>query len=209
MRFTDRSEAGQRLAAVLDKYKGQDGVVYALPRGGVVLGVEVAAALAMPLDLIIPRKIGHPWNPEYAICAVAEEGDLVCNDREVAQVDPDWLHRQVARERQEARRRREHYLGCREPLPVAGKIAILVDDGIATGLTMQAAIRDVRRRQPGQVVVAVPVVPKDTAGALGREVDAVAAVEVAEHYRGAVGAYYVDFPQLADAEVVELLGRVR
>ncbi|MDQ2695157.1 MAG: phosphoribosyl transferase, partial [Pseudomonadota bacterium] len=78
MRFTDRSEAGQRLAAVLDKYKGQDGIVYALPRGGVVLGVEVAAALAMPLDLIIPRKIGHPWNPEYAICAVAEEGDLVC-----------------------------------------------------------------------------------------------------------------------------------
>lgn len=209
MRFKDRSEAGKKLAQALDKYQGQEGIVYPLPRGGVVLGVEIALALRMPIDLIIPHKIGHPHNPEYAICAVAENGEKVCNDWEVARVDPQWLERQVEKERKEARRRRERYLGETQPLSVTGKLAILVDDGIATGLTMQAAIRDVQQRKPARVVVAIPVAPADTAAALARQVDEVVGLEITDSYRGAVGAYYDDFPQLTDAEVIELLQLVR
>ena len=205
MRFKDRSEAGKQLAQALEKYRGQGSIVYPLPRGGVVLGVEIALALEIPLDLVIPRKIGHPHNPEYAIGAVAENGEIVCNDWEVARVDPQWLKKQVEKERNEARRRRERYLGGREPLSAVGKIAILVDDGIATGLTMQAAIRDVKQRKPARIVVAVPVAPKDTADLLAQQADEVVGLEITPAYRGSVGAYYDNFPQLSDEEVIRLL----
>jgi predicted phosphoribosyltransferase len=205
MRFRNRREAGQKLAQALGRYRGRDGIVYPLPRGGIVLGVEIARALGMPLDLVIPRKIGHPYNPEYAICAVTEAGAPICNEREVAQVDPGWFRRHVEAERREARRRRELYLAGRAPLPAEGKIAIVVDDGIATGLTMRAAIQDVRSRRPARLIVAVPVAPKDTAERLAREVDEVAALDVSDFYLGAVGAYYDDFPQLTDEEVMQLL----
>ncbi len=209
MRFRDRTDAGQKLAKLLDKHKNRPGIVYPLPRGGVALGVEIARALGMPLDLIIPRKIGHPYNPEYAICAVTEHGPPVCNEAEVTRVDPVWFKQCVEAERREAQRRREHYLAGRAPLPAAGKIAILVDDGIATGLTMRAAIQDARRRKPARIVVAVPVAPKETAELLAREVDEVAALEVADFYLGAVGAYYDYFPQLSDDEVIALLKGAR
>lgn len=209
MRFRDRREAGQKLAQALARYRGREGIVYPLPRGGVVLGVEIARALGMPLDLVIPRKIGHPYNPEYAICAVTEHGAPVCNEREVAQVDPEWFRKRVEAERREARRRRELYLAGRVPLPAEGKIAIVVDDGIATGLTMRAAIQDVRSRHPARVIVAVPVAPKDTADRLMRDVDEVAALDVSDFYLGAVGAYYDDFPQLTDDEVMLLLREVQ
>lgn len=205
MRFKDRTEAGKKLAEVLKKYEGQEGVVYALPRGGVVLAVEIARALRMPLDLIIPRKIGHPHNPEYAICAVAESGELVCNEWESSRVDSQWLKQKVDKESQEARRRRTHYLGGREPVPVAGKTAIIVDDGIATGLTMRAAIRDARQKQPAHLVVAIPVAPKDIADQLSLEADEVVGVDISDYYLGAVGAYYSAFPQVSDEEVVALL----
>src|SRR3970040_1184740 len=167
MRFRDRADAGEQLAQALKKYQRQDGVVYALPRGGVVLGAIVARALRMPLDLLIPRKIGHPLQPEYAICAVVESGEMECNQREVARVDPQWFRQEGGSERNEARRRRELYLGGREPAPVEGKTAIIVDDGIATGLTMEVSIRDARQRRPAQLVVAVPVAPPATVGRLG------------------------------------------
>ncbi len=209
MRFRDRREAGQKLAQALARYRGREGVIYPLPRGGVMLGVEVSRALGMPLDLIIPRKIGHPYNPEYAICAVTEHGAPICNEREVAQVDPEWFRKRVEAERREARRRRELYLSGRAPLPAEGKIAVLVDDGIATGLTMRAAIQDVKQRRPARVIVAIPVAPKDTADRLAREVDEVAALDVSDFYLGAVGAYYDDFPQLTDDEVILLLREVQ
>ena len=205
MRFRDRVDAGRRLAEALKKYRDQDGIVYALPRGGVVLGAEIARALRLPLDLIIPRKIGHPMSPEYAICAVVEEGEMVCNEWEVARVDPQWFKRVVAAEREEARRRRALYLKGRPRLPVEGKTAIIVDDGIATGLTMEAAIRDIKSKNPARVVVAVPVAPRDTAERLGREVDEIVALDIPEYYLGAVGAYYDDFPQVSDEEVVALM----
>ncbi len=205
MHFRDRAEAGRLLAQALKKYQKQDGVVYALPRGGVVLGVEVARALAMPLDLLIPRKIGHPLQPEYAICAVVESGEMVCNQQEVARVDPQWFRREVEAERQEARRRRELYLGGREPSPVEGKTAIIVDDGIATGLTMEVSIRDALRRRPAHLVVAVPVAPPDTVERLSREVDEFVVLDPSPYYLGAVGAYYDHFLQVTDDEVIALL----
>jgi putative phosphoribosyl transferase len=205
-RFVNRSDAGKQLGAKLaEQYAGRDGVVYALPRGGVVLGVEIARELQMPLDLIIARKIGHPHNPEYAVGAVTENGDLVRSPYEVGNIPEQWFQHQAAVEREEARRRHRLYVGGRAPLPAAGKTAILVDDGIATGLTMEAAIRALRRQQPEHIVVAVPVVPADTAVKLAREVDDVVAIDVARDYLGAVGAYYDEFPQVSDEEVVALL----
>ena len=205
MRFKDRSEAGQQLALALEKYRDRPAVVYALPRGGVVLAVEIAKALHLPLDLIIPRKIGHPYNPEYAIGAVSEDGEPVYNDWEIARLDRHWLENQVNSERREARRRREQYLQGREPLPIAGKTAILVDDGIATGLTMLAAIRDIKKRQPSRVVVTIPVAPEDTVERLLQEADEVVGLDITAHYLGAVGAYYDHFPQVSDAEVIRLM----
>lgn len=204
MRFRDRTDAGRRLAQALDRFRGQAGVVYALPRGGVPLGTEVARHLDMPLDLLIPRKIGHPFHPEYAICAVPEHGERVCNPREEERVDPAWLERAEAHERAEARRRRELY--CTAPAPdVAGKLAIIVDDGIATGLTMRAAIRDARQRHPSQIVVAIPVAPADTAALLESEVDEVVTLDTPIYYRGSVGSYYESFDQTSDDEVIHLL----
>ena len=206
MRFRDRNDAGKQLAdALAEKYRDADCVVYPLPRGGVPLGMEVARTLHMPLDLIIPRKIGHPFNPEYAICAVPESGETVCNERELARVEKPWFEQRVEEERQESKRRRDRYLAGREPVPIEGKTAILVDDGIATGLTMRAAIKDAKARKAAHVVVAIPVVPQDTAELLATEVDDVVALSVDAYYLGAVGAYYDDFQQLSDEEVVQMM----
>lgn len=209
MRFRDRTDAGKQLARALGKFKGRDGIVYPLPRGGIVLGVEIATALHMPLDLIIPRKIGHPYNPEYAICAVTEDGETVCNEEELARIDQAWFRAQVENARKEARRRRELYLGDRKPLDAKGKTVIIVDDGIATGLTMRAALNDARQRQPAHIVIAIPVSPADTAEKLRRDVDEVVALDIPDFYLGAVGAYYDDFAQVTDEEVIELLRAAR
>jgi len=206
MRFKDRTDAGIKLARLLaEKYARADGVVYALPRGGVVLGVEIAQHLGMPLDLVMARKIGHPYNPEYAVAAVTEHGAPVINTDEVAPLPRDWFQMQVKLQRQEAQRRHEAYLDGRAPLSCRGKIAIVVDDGIATGLTMEAAIRDLKRHHPARVVLAVPVAPADTAAKFRAEVDDLVALDLPEHYLGGVGAYYDHFPQVSDEEVIALL----
>jgi len=207
-RFHNRTDAGQQLARALKRYAGRPGIVYPLPRGGVPLGVEIADALEIDLDLIIPRKIGHPFNPEYAIAAVGETGEPVVNQTEVARVDPEWFEQEVARQRKESRRRREVYLHGRSPLPVEGKIAIIVDDGIATGLTMKAAIKDLRARNPEKLIVAIPVVPAATARELELMVDDLVALDIEENYLGAVGAYYDIFDQTTDEEVIALLSRI-
>ena len=205
MLFQDRKDAGIRLADALDKYAGEDAVVFALPRGGVELGAEIAKRLNVPLALGVTKKIGHPANPEYAICAVAEEGDPICNPVEVRRVDPDWLQKEVDSVRAELMRRREHYLGRAKRHPVAGKIAIIVDDGIATGLTMMAAIEEMKKRQAKKIVVAIPVTPSDTAEKLLEKADDLVALDIDRYYRGAVGAYYRDFRQVSDKEVINLL----
>lgn len=205
MTFPDRQTAGQQLAEKLQGYAGQPVVVYALPRGGVVPGAEVAKTLQAPLDLIITRKIGHPLSPEYAIAAVTEDGELVRNEQEVARVDQAWFRDEVARQQAEAQRRRQRYLGQRTPVPVRGQTAILVDDGVATGLTVRAAIAELRQRQPKKIVVAVPVLPPEIAEMLKRDVDDLVYLDDPARYRGAVGAHYESFPQVADQEVEQLL----
>ena len=205
MQFKNRNEAGELLASALNAYQGAPAVVCPLPRGGVALGVVVARRLNLPLDLVIPRKIGHPSNPEYAVCAVGETGDLVCNEAERAWLDPQWLADAVNSERAEARRRRTLYLGNRQPLSLKGRTAILVDDGIATGLTLRAAIRDVRARDAARVVAAVPVGPRDSLRIIAAEADEVIVLDAPEFFRGAVSAYYSSFSQLSDQDVLDLL----
>lgn len=208
MLFVDRKEAGRMLAEALEKYQDDDVVVYALPRGGVALGVEIAKRLKAPLDLIISKKIGHPFNKEYAIGALAEEGDPIMNQAEQQGINDAWLKGEVKRLRQEIKRRREVYLGNRAVQSVEGKTAIIVDDGIATGFTMFVSIEELKKRNPKRIIVAIPVTPEDTARMLEEMVDEVVALERTTHYLGAVGAYYINFNQVEDEEVIALLNSV-
>lgn len=205
MRFTDRTDAGEQLAIPLQKFATEKPIIYALPRGGVVLGAVIAKALNAPLDLIITRKIGHPSNEEYAICAIGESGAMVCNEAERAAADPAWFARAVVKEKAEARRRHKTYLGGRPSQKITGLTVIIVDDGIATGLTMRAAIKEVRQHKPGKVIVAIPVAPREAAELLRQEADQVVVLDEAEFFLGAVGAYYEDFSQISDEEVARLL----
>jgi predicted phosphoribosyltransferase len=203
--FLDRTDAGKKLAQALLAYKGQRVVVYALPRGGVVLGVEVARFLEAPLDLIVVRKIGHPLQPEYAIGAVAEDGYVVSNLDEIATLDKDWFDRATAAKLKEAQRQRNLFLDGRRPVAVRGKTAIIIDDGLATGLTMLAAIQEIGRRHPERVVVAVPLATAETAYKLRSEVDELVVLHIPDGSFGAIGAFYQDFDQVSDDEVVSLM----
>lgn len=202
--FQDRRDAGKKLADALIAYRGQDVVVYALPRGGVVLCVEVARTLKAPLDLIVVRKIGHPLQPEYAIGAVAEDGYLVVNPDEIAGLDKRWFDRASAAELEEAQRRRKLFLQGRRPIAVKEKVAIIVDDGLATGLTMLAAIHEIRKRHPQKLVVAVPVAAYETTEKLRSIVDDLVVLHIAE-WMSAIGAFYERFDQVSDDEVVALM----
>lgn len=201
--FRDRRDAGKQLARHLAGYKDQPIVVYALPRGGVVLGFEIARSLNAPLDLIVVRKIGHPRQPEYAIGAVAEDGYVVWGD-DAANVNPVWLEHAVEAEQGEAQRRRAIFLQGRPPVSVTDRTAIIVDDGLATGLTMRAAIHEVRKRAPRKIVVAVPVAGLETAERIRGEVDELMVLDSPEWFT-AVGAFYERFDQLTDEEVTALL----
>lgn len=206
MRFANRSQAGELLARELDSYKGTDSVVYALPRGGVILGVKIARYLNVPLDLITSRKVGHPNWEEYAICAVTEDGEPVCNQDEVESVDKVWLEKAIAKQRDEARRRRKLYLAGRKLIDIKNKIAIVTDDGIATGLTMMAAINEIKDKGPSRIVVAIPVSPPEIVVKLQRDYGVeVVALDSGEGYLGSVGIYYDNFEQITDEEVINLM----
>lgn len=209
LRFRDRQEAGRRLAQLLKKYRGQNVVVYSLPRGGVVLGRVVADFLKAPHDLVIPRKIGHPHNPEYAIGAVTETSEPVLNQAEASSLSSDWLKDAIKVQRLEAKRRRKLYLKDRMPIELKNKTAIIIDDGVATGLTMLAAIKDLKAQKPKKIIVAVPVIPNDTAEVLKEAADEVVALEIPEFFAGAVGAYYDHFDQVEDEEVIALLKQTK
>lgn len=174
-----------------------------------MLGAEIAESLGVGLELIMPRKVGHPGNPEYAICVVTEVGLPVCNPEEVSHVNPIWLSAEIDRQRVEIRRRREKYLGNSLPQSAEGKICIIVDDGIATGLTMLAAIGGLRSLKPKGIVVAIPVIPYFVAQKLKGEVDELIALSIDKDFAGAVSSYYEDFSQVDDDEVIALLKYVR
>jgi putative phosphoribosyl transferase len=205
--FINRTDAGEQLVRVLSGYKKQPVVVYALPRGGVVLGVEIARFLEAPLDLIVVRKIGHPLQPEYAIGAIAEDGYVVMNRRETDSLDAAWLNRETAAELKEAQRRRALFLDGHAPIPVDGKVAIIVDDGLATGLTMQAAIHQIRQHGPKKIVVAVPVAASETIEKLRREVDEIVVLYIPNWF-AAIGCFYRDFDQVSDQQVIALMNSV-
>lgn len=212
MSFKDRSDAGRRLAAAVMGYKDQQPVILALPRGGVPVAAEVAAALNAPLDLILVRKIGVPFQPELAMGAVVDGGaPLVVRNEDVislAGIEEADFNAVRDRELAEIERRRERYLGGRERVEVAGRTAIVVDDGIATGATTRAALRATRLRNPKKLVLAVPVAPTDSLAVMRHEADDVVCLEDYTSF-GAIGFYYSDFWQVSDEKVIEILARFR
>ena len=204
MLFKNRIDAGQRLAEALIGYKGEDLIVYALPRGGIVLGYEISKCLHAPLDLIITRKIGYPGNEECAVCAVAEDGHMICDSSAMSMIDSQWIQENAIKEMEEAKRRRMTYLKGRPPLAVSGKIAIIVDDGVATGLTMMLAIQELKHNNPKKIVVAVPVSSQTAAMKIQQEADELVVLDTPANFY-AVGAHYENFPQLTDDEVIRIM----
>jgi putative phosphoribosyl transferase len=208
MPFADRTEAGKRLAAALEQYRDTDAVVLALPRGGLPVAAEVATHLNIPLDLLLVRKIGVPTQPELAMGAVVDGSDpfVVRNEHviRVAWVSAAEFERAQLAEMKELERRRECYLAGREPIDVTGRTAIIVDDGIATGATVRAAVGGLRQRKAGKIVVATPVAQPETVAELGKEADDVVCLEQPEVF-SSIGFFYRDFRQLSDDEVISML----
>jgi predicted phosphoribosyltransferase len=208
-RFRDRRDAGRRLAAKIAFYAGRpDAIVLALPRGGVPVAYEIARALALPLDLFLVRKLGVPSRPELAMGAVAAGDVRVINDEIVHQlaISEAEIAEVGARERDELARRTRLYCGDRPPPDLRGRAVILVDDGLATGATMRAAVAAARRQHPARLVVAVPTAAPDTLARLAGQADEVVSVISPEPFI-AVGYWYEDFTQTSDDEVRALLAR--
>ena len=207
--FRDRFQAGRALGAALQAYRGRNDVlVLALPRGGVPVACEVADLLGSQVDLIIVRKLGTPGQEELAMGAIASGGVRVMNRDvvEALQIPEHAVGEVERRERMEIERREHAYRGKRQRPAVAGQCVILVDDGVATGATMRAAIAALRLQKPARIVVAVPVAPPDTVDVLRSEADEVVCLAAPEPFR-AIGCWYVEFPQLSDEEVRARLAR--
>lgn len=210
MPFQNRTDAGRQLAKALRKYKSRHPVILALPRGVVPVAAEVAASLDAVLDLILVRKIGVPSQPELAMGAVVDGDEpIVIRNEEIIQISGvrERAFDAVCREELDViEKRRKLYLAGRERSEIKGEVAIIIDDGIATGATTLAAIRALRRREPKELVLAVPVAALDTVAKLRSEVDAIVCLETPVDL-GAIGYYYRDFHQVSDDEVIALLGR--
>ena len=211
MKFADRGEAGRKLADKLLHLKDRRPVVLVLPRGGVAIGFEIARALDAALDIVLVRKIGVPWQPELALGAVTH-GDSRATfiDRDLATslgVPDGYIEEETTRQLEEIERRRKSYCEGRPAVQIAGRTAIVVDDGIATGATMRVALQAVRCRAPARLILAVPVAPPDTLAALLEEAADEAVTLETPAALGAIGFYYRDFHQMSDAEVTDLLAR--
>ena len=206
--FADRKTAGRQLSQRLQYLRHEEPVVLALPRGGVPVGFEIAEGLDAPLDIVLVRKIGVPWQPELALGAVVDGADphVVINDSLAAElaIDESYIKSETARQLEEIERRRKLYLGDRPPVPLAGRTVIVVDDGIATGSTVRTALRAIRNAGAGKIVLAVPVAPRDALDELRGEVDEIICLSTPSPFI-AVGAHYAEFAQLADADVILLL----
>lgn len=207
--FRDRRQAGRVLAGKLEHYRGRPGlVVLALPRGGVAVAFEVAHALQAPLDIFVVRKLGFPGHEEYAMGAIASGGVQVMNPLPGLRVPPAAVAAVVEREQAELTRRELLYRGDRPAIGLRGRTVIVVDDGLATGSTMRAAVTALRQQQPAHLAVAVPVAAAETCRDLAREADAVVCAATPEPFH-AVGLWYESFPQASDDEVHQLLDEAR
>jgi putative phosphoribosyl transferase len=206
--FADRAEAGRLLAERLAAMDIADPLVLALPRGGVPVGAEIARRLRAPLDVALVRKLGAPHEPELAVGAVADgpSPEIVVNAKlaRALGLSEDFIAAEAARELKVIEQRRRQYEGLRPPAEVANRTVVVVDDGVATGMTMQAALRSVRRRRPGRLIAAVPVASREAAGMLRKEADDVVCLSAPRNF-GAVGSYYRAFAQVGDDDVAALL----
>ena len=205
MRFKDRRHAARLLVEALKPLGLERPVVLGIPRGGVVLADEIAEALGGTMDVVLARKIGAPLNPEFALGAVAENGEVVLRPYAYQLADPDYLRAETLRQRAVIEERKARYRAVRPKEPLFGRDVVLVDDGVATGSTMEAALLAVKAEKPRRVVVAVPVGAPDAIERLGQQAEVVVLATPPDF--GAVGAYYQDFPQVGDDEVVKILAK--
>lgn len=208
MFFKDRRQAGEKLATLLEHYKGQQPLILAVPRGGVAVAKPVWEALGGELDLIITRKLGAPGQPELAIGAVSGDGFVMLNKDLTSQlnVTEDYIQEVAEQEKQEINRRLKLYRGSRPQPKINNRLVILIDDGIATGYTILAALRSLREKSPSRLVLAVPVGPPETFGKLEKEVDDLVYIKAPENF-AAVGQFYRKFNQISDREVAEIMGK--
>lgn len=207
--YRNRLEAGEVLATELVEYKGKNPLVLAVPRGGVPVALPVVRILSCELDLTIPRKIGAPFQPEVAIGAVCEDGEVLLNPHITGKlgVDDSYIKKAAAAEVREIKRRLSEYRGERAPVDVTGRTVIVIDDGVATGFTITAALKAVKRSKPRELVLAVPVGAPDSIETLAREADKVVCPFQPEPFY-AVGQFYGQFEQLSDSDVREMLRQV-
>lgn len=207
-RFRDRADAGRELARHLERHAGTDAIVLALPRGGVPVAYEVASSLGLPLDVFVVRKLGTPGHAELAMGAIASGGVRVLNDTVVGELglDEATIADVAAEEQRQLEEGERRYRGGRPAPDVRGRTALLVDDGLATGSTMLAAVQAVRGLEPAAVVVAVPIAPQETCERLAEEADEMVCAATPEPF-GSVGTWYADFGQTTDDEVAGLLER--
>lgn len=200
--FKNRQEAAMLLTKRLKKYRNKDGIVLAVPRGGVPVGYEIAKALGLPLEVILSKKLGHPHNPEYAIGSVTLN-EIVLND-DVTDVPADYIRKETEKIREILEERYRLFHGNRKPADLENKTVIIVDDGIATGSTILASVQAVKNSKPGKIIVAVPVSPFDSARRLERTVDEFICLLIPDDFY-AVGQFYYDFKQVSDEEAIQLL----
>ena len=205
--FSDRKEAGKKLAqkikSEISDLLPKNSIILALPRGGVIVAAEVAKILKISLDILVVRKIGYPQNPEYAIGAVGDSGQVVLSE-EGKTIDPVYLKNEIEKEKEEVKRRLREYRGDREGPNLKDKTVILIDDGLATGLSMKAAIKEVETQNPAQIKVAIPVAPQQTVEELKEEVDEIIVLQTPSPFF-AIGNFYTNFEQVTDEEVKEVL----
>ena len=209
MNFVNRFDAGIKLGKLLsaDLKKDDKPVVYALVRGGAVVGDAVALVLEAPFDVVLVRKIGHPHWPEYAVGAIAGDDEPVYNQAEIEQLNQQQVEAIVARERNTIAERHAIYFDTHKPISAHNKTAILVDDGIATGLTAKAAVKYIRHQSPKRLIIAIPVGADDSIKELKKLVDKVVVVDDPAYFAGAVSEHYQSFGQVSDAEVIKLLNK--
>ena len=205
MIFRDREEAARKLAKRLSHYRGRNPLILAVPRGAVPMGPILADALGGSLDVVLVQKLGGPGNPELAVGSVTEDGDVTVSPfaREIG-VTQEYIDREAAERLEELRARRRRYTPVREPADPAGRVVIVVDDGVATGATLSAALRGLRKRKPAELVAAVAVAPSETLERFRAEADRVVCLSTPQPFF-AVGQFFLSFPQVSDDEVVEIL----